>query len=183
MGMRWLDATGRQIKGGGRTVKNVAGYSIPRLLVGSCGSLGLITEITLRTFARPADERSLLAYCPNAAAAERLLAEIMVAPVTPAYVQVIGQSAFAANPLDLPVARDGMIVAAGFLGPPEVCAAQVDTLRGLAAVWGENGGLETISPTAAQSGRLRLWMTTEPALQGRRRVPAACEIIPGGCRC
>ncbi len=162
MGMKWLDSTGQLIKGGGRTVKNVAGYSIPRLLVGSCGSLGVITEITLRTFARPADERSLLVYCSSAAAAEKLLAEIMVAPVTPAYLQVIGKSAFGSNPLELPRAGEGMIVVAGFLGRAEVCAAQVEILRQVPAA----AGAEKLSLTAAQSGRLRLWMTTEPALQG-----------------
>lgn len=39
---------GRRIKGGGRTVKNVSGYDVARLLVGSLGTLGVIVQVTLR---------------------------------------------------------------------------------------------------------------------------------------
>jgi hypothetical protein len=48
----------------------------------------------------------------------------------------------------------------GYLGRTEICAAQIETLRALPIA----SQLETISQTAAQSGRLRLWMTTEAAL-------------------
>jgi glycolate oxidase FAD binding subunit len=44
---------GRVIKGGGPTVKNVTGYDIPRLFVGSLGTLGLLGEATLRCRPRP----------------------------------------------------------------------------------------------------------------------------------
>jgi glycolate oxidase FAD binding subunit len=47
-------ADGRMVKGGGPTVKNVTGYDLPRLFVGSFGTLGVITEVTLRCRPRPA---------------------------------------------------------------------------------------------------------------------------------
>lgn len=53
LGLRYLDGQGREIHVGGRTVKNVAGYDMTRLLVGSLGELGLIYEATLRTYAIP----------------------------------------------------------------------------------------------------------------------------------
>src|SRR5206468_221608 len=117
LGMTWIDAHGTVIKGGGQTMKNVAGYSSPRLMIGSCGSLGAIAEVTLRTFARPEDERCLLFFCPNATQAEALLAAILLSPTTPAYVQVIGGHTFAANPLQLPSPTadgSGLVVVAGF---------------------------------------------------------------------
>jgi len=47
--VRFLTGDGRIVKGGGPTVKNVTGYDLPRLFVGSLGTLGVIVQVTLRT--------------------------------------------------------------------------------------------------------------------------------------
>lgn len=47
--LRYVSAEGRPITGGGPTVKNVSGFDLPRLMVGSLGTLGLFAEVTLRT--------------------------------------------------------------------------------------------------------------------------------------
>jgi FAD/FMN-containing dehydrogenase len=47
--IRYVSAEARLITGGGPTVKNVSGFDLPRLLVGSLGTLGLIAEVILRT--------------------------------------------------------------------------------------------------------------------------------------
>src|SRR5918994_2886570 len=54
---RVVSAEGRAVKAGGPTVKNVSGYDLCRLLVGSLGTLGLIGEVALRTRPLPATER------------------------------------------------------------------------------------------------------------------------------
>jgi glycolate oxidase FAD binding subunit len=46
--VRFVIADGRLVKGGGPTVKNVTGYDIPRLLVGSLGTIGVLVQVTLR---------------------------------------------------------------------------------------------------------------------------------------
>ena len=51
--VRFVTADGRLVKGGGPTVKNVSGYDLPRLLVGSFGTLGVIAQVTLRCQPRP----------------------------------------------------------------------------------------------------------------------------------
>ena len=45
---RAVGATGEIVKAGGPTVKNVSGFDIPRLLVGSFGTIGMLTQVTLR---------------------------------------------------------------------------------------------------------------------------------------
>jgi glycolate oxidase FAD binding subunit len=51
--VRFVTADGRVVKGGGPTVKNVTGYDLPRLLVGSLGTIGVIVQATLRCQPRP----------------------------------------------------------------------------------------------------------------------------------
>jgi len=60
IGLRLLRADGVEAMAGGKVVKNVAGYDLMRLLCGSWGSLGLITELTLRTLPVPPQRRGLL---------------------------------------------------------------------------------------------------------------------------
>ncbi len=57
LGVEFITGTGAVARGGGRVVKNVAGFDLTRLITGSWGSLGVITEVTVRLHARPqADE-------------------------------------------------------------------------------------------------------------------------------
>jgi glycolate oxidase FAD binding subunit len=60
IGIELIRADGVRARAGGKVVKNVAGYDLMRLFTGSWGSLGLITELTLRTFPRPLRRRGLL---------------------------------------------------------------------------------------------------------------------------
>jgi FAD/FMN-containing dehydrogenase len=52
----YVSAEGRIVIGGGSTVKNVSGFDLPRLLVGSLGTIGLLAEVLLRTNPIPPDE-------------------------------------------------------------------------------------------------------------------------------
>lgn len=73
LGMEFVDGTGSVIRAGGRVVKNVAGFDLTRLLVGSWGSLGVITEVSLRLRARPVvDETWSVAMEPGDGARSRL---------------------------------------------------------------------------------------------------------------
>lgn len=53
LGLHYIDGNGNNIQVGGRTVKNVAGLDVTRLMVGSLGELGLIHQAALRTYAIP----------------------------------------------------------------------------------------------------------------------------------
>jgi glycolate oxidase FAD binding subunit len=60
LGMEAVNGLGEIFKGGGRTVKNVTGYDLPKLLVGSFGVLAVITAVTLKVHPAPAREATLL---------------------------------------------------------------------------------------------------------------------------
>ena len=53
LGVRLVNGRGEHLHFGGRVMKNVAGYDVSRLQAGAMGTLGLITEVTLRVFPRP----------------------------------------------------------------------------------------------------------------------------------
>lgn len=55
--VRYVSAEGELVTGGGPTVKNVSGFDLPRLVVGSLGTLGCLAEVTLRTNPIPASIR------------------------------------------------------------------------------------------------------------------------------
>lgn len=59
LGVRMIDGTGQALRFGGQVIKNVAGYDVSRLMVGALGTLGVITEVSLKVLPRPAAEISL----------------------------------------------------------------------------------------------------------------------------
>lgn len=58
---------GRVVRGGGRVVKNVSGYDIPKLVTGSLGSLGVIGSVCLKLWPRPRATKTVLVEAPEAA--------------------------------------------------------------------------------------------------------------------
>lgn len=59
LGARLIDGRSQHLAFGGSVMKNVAGYDVSRLLVGSLGILGVITEVSLKVLPRPIEERTL----------------------------------------------------------------------------------------------------------------------------
>ena len=57
IGVRFVDGSGRLAAGGGKVVKNAAGFDLPKLMVGSLGRLGVIVELSLKVFPTPCGER------------------------------------------------------------------------------------------------------------------------------
>ena len=73
LGCRIAHADGAVSKGGGKVVKNVAGYDLPKLSVGSLGTLGVIVEATFKVAPVPAAQETFLATYPSLEAAGELL--------------------------------------------------------------------------------------------------------------
>jgi glycolate oxidase FAD binding subunit len=67
IGISFVTDEGHEVRGGGRVVKNVAGYDLMKLHIGALGTLGVITQVTLKVTPRPEDQ-ALVAFGLNAAA-------------------------------------------------------------------------------------------------------------------
>jgi len=63
LGCRLALANGDVVRAGGRVVKNVAGYDLTRMAVGSLGTLGVLTEVTLKVVPQPPVQSTMLAAC------------------------------------------------------------------------------------------------------------------------
>jgi len=82
IGLALLRADGTAARAGGKVVKNVAGYDLVRLFTGSWGSLGLITELSLRTYPQPQRRRGLWLQ-GGLAELERLRQKLLAAALAP----------------------------------------------------------------------------------------------------
>jgi glycolate oxidase FAD binding subunit len=61
IGLEVLDTSGHHLRGGGKVVKNVTGYDLPKLLTGSNGQLGIFTKLTFRVMPKPEARASVVA--------------------------------------------------------------------------------------------------------------------------
>lgn len=68
LGVRLLNGCGEALRFGGQVMKNVAGYDVSRLQAGALGTLGVITEVSLKVLPKPAATRTLVSQCELAEA-------------------------------------------------------------------------------------------------------------------
>jgi glycolate oxidase FAD binding subunit len=80
LGVEGVNGRGETFKGGGRTVKNVTGYDIPKLMTGSFGVLAALTSVTLKVLPAPPREITLLLTGLNDAKGTELLMEVLSMP-------------------------------------------------------------------------------------------------------
>ncbi|HSI99448.1 MAG TPA: FAD-binding protein, partial [Patescibacteria group bacterium] len=89
-------ADGRVIRTGGRNVKDVAGYSLTHLVVGSQGTLAIVTEATLRLRPAPPPKQTMLAFFPTVTAAGEAVAAMTRAGVEPCTLELMDRVTIAA---------------------------------------------------------------------------------------
>ncbi|TQF15859.1 FAD-binding protein [Myxococcus llanfairpwllgwyngyllgogerychwyrndrobwllllantysiliogogogochensis] len=112
LGLEVVLADGSVVRTGGRTVKNVAGYDLTRLFVGSEGTLGVITEATLKLRPKPPKATTLVATFPTLAGAGAAVTDIM-ARTRPSMLELMDQATCRAVEAYKPLGLD--VDAAAFL--------------------------------------------------------------------
>jgi glycolate dehydrogenase FAD-linked subunit len=96
LGLEVVLANGEVIRTGGKNKKDVAGYDLTSLFVGSEGTLGLITEATLRLLPAPPPKLTMLAFFPTVLAAGEAVAGVTAAGVVPVTLELMDAFTIAA---------------------------------------------------------------------------------------
>jgi glycolate oxidase len=89
MGLEVVLPTGEILFTGGKTVKDVAGYNLKDILIGSEGTLGIITKILLRIIPKPETYRTFLAFFPTMENAAQTVSAIISAKITPSMLEFL----------------------------------------------------------------------------------------------
>jgi glycolate oxidase FAD binding subunit len=111
LGVRFVQADGVLTWGGARVVKSVTGYDIPKLLVGSLGTLAVLGELTLRLHPLPEAEATCLVSVASFEEAARLAATIVDSTLQPNRLELLDAAARVAS--GLPAAAAGLVVSFG----------------------------------------------------------------------
>jgi glycolate oxidase len=163
LGLEVVLADGRVIRTGGRNVKDVAGYALTHLFVGSQGTLGIITEATLRLHVAPPPRSTLLAFFPSLAAAGHGVAAIVAGGLHPVTLELLDHETILAvdDAFQLGLDREAaaMLLVESDLAPA-AAAAELDAAVAACEAAGATNLVRAEDPTEAdwlrQARRLAL---------------------------
>jgi len=102
LGLHVVIPDGTLIQTGVRTAKGVVGYDLTRLITGSEGTLGIITQMTLKLLPKPASTQVLTVFYPSMHKAAENVSEIIRKGLIPKTIEYLDHAAIACMPSDLP---------------------------------------------------------------------------------
>jgi glycolate oxidase FAD binding subunit len=92
IGTRVANPDGTLTRAGGRVVKNVAGYDLNKLYIGSLGTLAVIVELSFKLAPIPPAHATVVGQLPRPAAARSLIGDAVRSPLSPLAIELIGTS-------------------------------------------------------------------------------------------
>ncbi|MFC9690741.1 FAD-binding oxidoreductase [Kribbella sp. NPDC056951] len=156
LGLEVVLADGRILRTGRKTVKGVAGYDLTKLIVGSEGTLGIITEATLALRPETARPRTMAALFSSGVAAGEAIVEIIRSGVSLSLLEIMDRTTIAAvnsyKRMDLPTEAAAMLIAQSDAGG-EAGAADVAAVAKLCR---DHGAIECIEADDPAEGELLL---------------------------
>jgi glycolate dehydrogenase FAD-binding subunit len=169
IGVSVVTADGALVRGGGKVVKNVAGYDLPKLFIGSFGTLGIIVEASVKLRPLPDDERLVAVRFERLADANAALRALLTSDLIPNAVDLLDAASGAA--LGLPA--NAATLAVGFDGLGEQVDWQIAELAGVVVPCG--GAKPTVLAPAT-------WPRLASAARDAFEAPAAImtlSVLPG----
>ena len=172
LGLEVVLADGRVIRTGGRARKSSAGYDLTRLFVGSEGTLGIITELTVRLHPLPEAISSATCSFPDVASAVQTVIQTIQLGVPVARIELLDTlTVQAVNRYSKTTLRESPMLFFEFHGSPTGVEEQAQTVQEIAR---DNGGQDFEWATRPED-RSRLW-------QARHDVLFACLNLQPGSR-
>ena len=173
LGLTVITALGEQIRTGTRAKKSSAGYDLTRLMVGSEGTLGVMTEVTLRLFPLPEAVSAAICHFPSIDAAVQTTIQTIQMGVPIARCELLDANAIrAVNKHSKLGLREAPMLLMEFHGSEASVKEQAETVQALAA---EHGG-EAFQWARTPEERSKLWAARHQSYF------AALQMRPG-CRC
>lgn len=133
IGTRVVNADGVVSKAGGRVVKNVAGYDLNKLYVGSLGTVGLVVELSFKLHPLPQNQGLLLAAFDRVEDAAAAVAALVRSPLGPAALELLDGPAAAGLPGAPALAGDGVLLVVAALGFEKAVERQLADITSLCA--------------------------------------------------
>lgn len=174
LALRAVLPPGRVVQAGSRARKSSAGYDLARLLVGSEGTLGVITELTLKLHPLPEHVMAATVQFGSVDAAVRTTIAVIQAGVPIARCELLDAHAIrAVNAADLLGLAEAPMLFLEFHGSPLAVQQQVDTVQALAADHGGQHFAWADSPEA----RSRLWRARHRAYWSGLQQHPGCKAL------
>jgi glycolate oxidase FAD binding subunit len=161
-GIKSVFPNGDIVVSGGKTVKNVSGYDMCKLLIGSFGTLGIICEVTFKLLPLPEKEATLWIPFATIDEANGLVQEIAHSQLIPASMDILNAMAVKKIRSSVSIPQNGKyLVAIGLEGVAESIERQIAEVRDRGT---KHGALETV-PVNSEKHRA-FWIAVRDSAQG-----------------
>jgi len=162
LGFTAVNGLGEEFKGGGKVVKNVTGYDLPKLMAGSMGTLAVLTEVTLKVLPAPEKQRTVLVPVGDLDGAYKCLHDALHSAFEVDGAALLPADAAARSEVDMVRAPGCMLAALRLTGSPvsvaDRCAALRASIEGPSEelhsarsriLWGEIANVAPLLPQPA----------------------------------